>query len=203
MYGSRENFRIVSVGPRSESGGMIAFTRLPSGRRASTIGRGLVDSPADLRHDLVDDPQEMGVVGERRRRPLDLAVALDVDPVEGVDHDLGHGVVPEQRLQRPVAEDVVGDLADDAPPLLARERGAVERELLRDLAQDALGEVLARLGREQVRAELRDAGVVDPSLQLGVWIGSGLDRRLADCLTRAERRRLVVMAAAVAVFDAA
>ena len=38
VYGSRENFRIVSVGPLSESGGMTAFTRLPSGRRASTIG---------------------------------------------------------------------------------------------------------------------------------------------------------------------
>ena len=34
----RENFRIVTSGPESESGGMIAFTRLPSGRRASTIG---------------------------------------------------------------------------------------------------------------------------------------------------------------------
>ena len=32
------NFRIVSSGPESESGGMIAFTRDPSGRRASTIG---------------------------------------------------------------------------------------------------------------------------------------------------------------------
>ena len=38
VYGSRENLRIVSVGPSSDSGGMIAFTRLPSGRRASTIG---------------------------------------------------------------------------------------------------------------------------------------------------------------------
>ena len=38
MYGSRENFRIVSVGPFRASGGMIAFTREPSGRRASTIG---------------------------------------------------------------------------------------------------------------------------------------------------------------------
>ena len=38
VYGSRENLRIVSVGPRRASGGMIAFTRLPSGRRASTIG---------------------------------------------------------------------------------------------------------------------------------------------------------------------
>src|SRR5437868_15544631 len=38
VYGSRENFRIVSVGPLSASGGMIALTREPSGRRASTIG---------------------------------------------------------------------------------------------------------------------------------------------------------------------
>src|SRR6266508_2312 len=38
VYGSRENFRIVSVGPRRAKGGMIAFTREPSGRRASTIG---------------------------------------------------------------------------------------------------------------------------------------------------------------------
>ena len=38
VYGSRENFRIVSVGPLSASGGMIAFTREPSGRRASTYG---------------------------------------------------------------------------------------------------------------------------------------------------------------------
>ena len=36
--GLRENFRIVIVGPTSDSGGMIAFTRLPSGSRASTIG---------------------------------------------------------------------------------------------------------------------------------------------------------------------
>ena len=34
----RENLRIVSSGPESESGAMIALTREPSGRRASTIG---------------------------------------------------------------------------------------------------------------------------------------------------------------------
>src|SRR5919198_5938873 len=37
VYGSRENFRIVSVGPLSESGGVIAFTPQPSGRGGSTI----------------------------------------------------------------------------------------------------------------------------------------------------------------------
>ena len=38
VYGFAENFRTVMTGPVSESGGMIAFTRDPSGRRASTLG---------------------------------------------------------------------------------------------------------------------------------------------------------------------
>ena len=38
VNGSSANFRIVSTEPRSASGGMIAFTREPFGRRASTIG---------------------------------------------------------------------------------------------------------------------------------------------------------------------
>ena len=42
VYGVLENFRIVMTGPISDSGAMIAFTREPSGRRAST--RGLVSS---------------------------------------------------------------------------------------------------------------------------------------------------------------
>ena len=36
--GSRRNLRTVRTGPTSESGGMTAFTRDPSGRRASTMG---------------------------------------------------------------------------------------------------------------------------------------------------------------------
>ena len=100
VYGSRENFRIVSVGPLSESGGMIAFTRLPSGRRVDHRG-GLVHSAPDLGDDLVDDPEEVGVVGERRVGPLDLACPLDEDPVEVVDHHLGHVVVPEQGSSGP------------------------------------------------------------------------------------------------------
>src|ERR1700739_4408385 len=38
VYGSRENFRIVSVGPFRDSGGMIAFTREPAGGGAATPG---------------------------------------------------------------------------------------------------------------------------------------------------------------------
>ena len=38
VYGVAANFRMVMTGPMSDSGGMIAFTREPSARRASTIG---------------------------------------------------------------------------------------------------------------------------------------------------------------------
>src|SRR4029079_12422369 len=60
----------------------------------------------------------------------------------------------------------------------------VQRELLRDYTENLLGEVLARglvgvPGRVQLRAELRDAGVVDPSLELGVRVGRAPRGRLA------------------------
>ncbi len=38
MYGVRANLRMVIVGPVRQSGGMMALTREPSARRASTIG---------------------------------------------------------------------------------------------------------------------------------------------------------------------
>ena len=38
VNGSRRNFRMVSDEPRTASGGMMALTREPSGRRASTYG---------------------------------------------------------------------------------------------------------------------------------------------------------------------
>ena len=145
MYGSRANLRIVSVGPFSASGGMMALTRLPSGRRASTIG-----DDSSMRRPTCETILSMirsRCASSRKPAPraLQLAGALDVDPVVRVDHDLGHGVVAQERLERAVAEDVVGDLADELPPLLARERRAVERELLGHRAQHAVGEVLGRL----------------------------------------------------------
>ena len=91
--------------------------------------------------------------------------------VRAVDHDLRHGVVTEERLQRPVAEDVVGDVGDDLAALLAGERRAVESELLHDRPHDPLLEVVRRLGREELGAQPRDARVMDPGLQLRVRIG--------------------------------
>ena len=104
------NFRIVSSGPESESGGMIAFTRDPSGRRASTSGRRLVDPSSDLADHLRDDPAQVRRVGEGQCGLRQQAGPLDPDVLRTVDHDLRHRRVGEQALERPVAEDVVGDL---------------------------------------------------------------------------------------------
>src|SRR6266516_4356905 len=95
----------------------------------------------------------------------------------------------EERLERAVAEDVVGDLARDLPSLLAGEGRAVERKLLGDRPEHALRELFIRLRGEELRAELRDAGVVYLGLELCVGIGSGAvlhdrltERRLAGVL---------------------
>ena len=169
LKGSLRNFRIVSVGPDTASGGMIAFTREPSGRRASTIG----DASSTRR------PIREMILSMIRRRCWsstnaalgldDLAAALDVDVARAVHHDLGDGVVAQERLERPVAEDVVGDLARDLRPLLAGERGLVERDRLVDGLADALGELdgALRLGpREQPRPDPRDHVMVDPALEV-------------------------------------
>ena len=111
----------------------------------------------------------MRLVDEANVGALELAVPLDVHLVGRVDHDLGHALVAQQRLDRAVAEDVVRQLTDDLAPLVARERGAVEDELLGDRAVDLVGEILAVLLVE-LRPELRDARVVDLGLQLRVRI---------------------------------
>ena len=113
------NLRIVSCGPSIASGGMTAFTREPSGRRASTIGDDSSMRRPSGADDAVDDPQHVLLGEELGVGQLDeLAAALDVDTVGAVDHHLGDGRVVEEALDRPVAERVVDDLAHE----LARAR---------------------------------------------------------------------------------
>ena len=163
----RLNFRIVSSGPESESGGMIALTRLPSGRRASTIGDDSSMRRPICDDDLVDDPAQVRLVGEADGRLVELAAALDPDVVGAVDHDLGDRVVGEQALERPVAEDVVGDLRREPLAVLARDAGLVVEEPA-DVGDDAVAE-LARIDGdvEELRAELGDDAHVDAVLELG------------------------------------
>ena len=78
-------------GRSSEMGGMTTLTREPSGRRASTIGRGLVDVAAERRDDAVDDAADVLVVVELDVAQQQAALALEVDLLGAVDHDLGDG----------------------------------------------------------------------------------------------------------------
>src|SRR4029078_11297620 len=129
VYGSRElPDRQRRPAQRERRGGVVDTATV---RQAGIHhGGGLVHSAADLRDDLVDDAQQVRAVDEGRVGELDLAVPLDVDTVVVVDHHLGHGVVAQQRLERPVAEDVVGDLARGLRPLLTGEGRPVGRGLL-------------------------------------------------------------------------
>ena len=125
----------------------------------------------------------------------ELAAALDVDRVRAVDHDLGDGVVAQERLERAVAEDVVRDLAGDLRALLARQRRLVERDRLFDGLAHALGSSSRRrlvvAGGEEARAEARDDVMVDARLELGERVGdAGLLGLVALDAGRAGRLRV-------------
>ena len=136
-----ENLRIEMVGPSMASGGMMMLTRLPSLRRASTSGVELVDAAADLGDDAGGDVQHVRVVAEHDVGQLDLALALDVDLVRAVDHDVGDGLVGEQRLERAEADHVVDEQPHDRAQL-----GGVELDLqVDDDLLDDLGDLVAQL----------------------------------------------------------
>ena len=131
-----------------------------------------------------------------------------------VDHDLADGVVAQERLERPVAENIVGDLAGHLSALLARQRRLVERDRFFDRLRTR-GSMLAsrpssppaakRRGPSRVitswwTRDLRSAnGSVGAGARLGLGVllagdGSGLLR--VARLVRSERlnsRRLFVL----------
>ena len=64
----------------------------------------------------------MGLAAEVRFDVVELAGSFDVDLVVPVDHDLADLAVPQKRLQRAVAEDLVGHLLRNARAVGQRER---------------------------------------------------------------------------------
>ncbi len=182
-----ENLRIEIDGPSIAKGGMMMLTRLPSASRASTSGRELVDPPADPRHDLGRDIHDVLIVAERQVGQLELAAALDIDLLRTVDHDVGHGLVVHQRLDRAEPEHVRDQGLDEVALL-----GKVQLDLgLGEQLLDPAGELrleggARHLGRrgdvhmlEDERLDLRlrclDHGAVGAPLRRG---GIGLRLRL-------------------------
>ena len=119
---------------------------------------GLVDAPADLADDAVDDLPQVRVVAERTSASSSRPAALDVDAVEAVDQDVGDRRVLQQRLERAEAEGLVHHVVHQ-PFLL----GAVEQALL-GLAQ--LADEDADLGADGVRRQRLQVLHVQPLDQL-------------------------------------
>ena len=103
---------------------MIALTRLPSGRRASTIGEASSIRRPTWATILLMIRRRCDSSVKRTSVVVEPAVALDPDLVRAVDHDLGDRVVGQELLERPVAERVVGDLLDEALAIVARQPGS-------------------------------------------------------------------------------
>ncbi len=146
---------------------MTALTRLPSGRRASTIG----DDSSMRRPTWATIllmirrrcHSSLNWTSLWERRPA----ALDPDVVRAVDHDLGHALVGEEPLERAVAEDVVGDLERDPLAVVARDARLLG-ELVADVREHPLTEVLrVHVDVVELRPEVADDGEVDAALDLG------------------------------------
>ena len=74
-------------------------------------GRRFIHPAAHARNDALDDLHEMLIVFEGQSGEFQLAGALDVNPVETVDQNVGDGVVLEQGFERTEAEDFVENFA--------------------------------------------------------------------------------------------
>ena len=131
-------------------------------------GARLVDPTADARDDLVDRAAQMGLVGEAADDLEEPPAPLDVDRVGTVDHHLGDVRVAQERLERAIAEDVVGDLLGDARPVGHREGRVVLSQHFLQGGADLLLEIglgqsrVVELGTEVVQQRL-----VDSTLEVG------------------------------------
>ena len=102
------------------------------------------------------------------RRPF----TLDVDLLRAVDHHLGDRLVPQERLERPEAQDLVGDLLEHPHALGAGEGQAL---LVGDLAEELLDLApdLDLVREVELRVELVDEPVLDAVLRLAERLARG------------------------------
>ena len=139
----------------------MTLTRLPSGRRASQIG---LDSSTRRPTWLTMRWQifiSCALSAKRTVAGSTLPLHFDIGRVGAVDHDVGDVVAGEQRLERPVAENVVADVLEQLLLLGDRHHHVLDGD---DLADD-VANFLAR----RFRIELGELGQVD-----------GVDQRVED-----------------------
>ncbi len=180
-----------AVARSSDSGGSTALTRLPSGRRASTIGEASSTRRPTwatillmIRRRWCSSVKRTPVFSSRPPRSTQTSTGA-------VDHDLGDGVVLEQRLDRPVTERVVGDLLRQ-PVAVGGGEPALLREPVADIGQHDLAQCALRQRLVvEPGPELGDDRHVDPVLELDERVGPepGRPPNRHGCLLPASRSR--------------
>ena len=106
------------------------------------------------------------IVFERQACKFKLSGALDVDPVEAVDQDIGDGLVFQQRLERAQAKDLVENFAGEAFPFGKAERHdfAVDR-----IANDDQHFIARRVSRGFAQFFQVEA-IEDLAMQIGFYL---------------------------------
>ena len=126
--------RIDNAGPSSASGGMMALTREPSGRRASTIGEdsSTLRPTRDTMRSMICSRWRSSrkAVSTCSRTPR----AFHKDVVFVVHQDVGDGRVFEQRLQRAKTEDFIEQVRLDLLLLVKAQRHSLAEDDLVDHA---------------------------------------------------------------------
>ena len=131
---------------------MIALTREPSGRRASTIGQ-----TSSTRRPTFDTMRSMICIRCLSSRNwtcglFQLAAAFDVDVLRAVDHDFADRRLLEQHFERAEAEGFVEHFVDEAIALVAVEVGVFGVAQMFDDEADFAAE------RRRLRARRRATG---------------------------------------------
>ena len=178
---SAGNRRIDSSGPSTASGGMMAFTREPSARRASTIGE-LSSTRRPIRLTMRSMTRSRwasswNVAVTRSRTPL----ALDEHVAIRVDQNVADRRIAQQRLERTETEHVVEDLGEQRFPLRQAER----RRFLRQQLREQRADFAFRFGT----LDMRERFEVQSTEQLAMDAGAQLEILLSNRSPEPERQR--------------
>ena len=150
--------------------------------------RRFVDPAPDGRDDPVDDPQEVRLVLEMDLGLLQLAEALNVATLVGVDQDVGNGGVLQQRFDWTIAGHLGDDLVRKNVELLLIEGHTFAADVVGDIGSNLLRQFVGRHLFQRRQIELIDDTFVQ--LELFVEQTRPAGDQIGVEIVRTRRRRL-------------
>ena len=138
------------------------------------VGLALVNAPTQRSDDAVNDAHQVVGAFEGGIGALDLAFALDVNVLGAVDHDLGDGIIGQEWLQRAVAQNLGGDLLEQALALHAAEDDVLLGQRGVEHLLDGVAHFV-RPGNIHRGVKLGQQLVLDARLEVKVGVAAGRD----------------------------